>query len=464
MPSEEAAQPRSAANEAFETRYEERKDYYDHTHRKLDGLYSANQGEKIESRTFAEYTYRKYMFGRIESNTPENGDPDWSFVHTGLALSMISTTRALQHAVEILQEEYGVDIIGNRKQFAEDPTLFQKVRGALSEHVHYEDGGRQVIDEDGIAYTYAQDIVNIFGGTKAFFTQGIANTNVAMAGMLSRQAALMSGQSQLRFYDTIVKNISSARYDAHETLKYIMSDEVNDYLALSEDWYSEITGKKAANPELVESILDSQKQELDYTILPPGTEIEAVARDIVEESSEGSKATVDLQRLAVLEEVRQLFGPEHCFLMRGKKTGKEMAGEDGSLISEDYIGLIMQHHDADGTVTREDCLAISPIAKKHAGYIVRQDASEGISWREILSLPKNDAIRYFNARRLRFDPVAGEDKYEAYVKKAVALITCDTEKFNSNHRLRRTKAGDYEMIFRPQNIGSEGLRSASLFA
>ena len=74
-------------------------------------------------------------------------------------------------------------------------------------------------------------------------------------------------------------------------------------------------------------------------------------------------------------------------------------------------------------------------------------------------LPKADAVKYFNARRLRFDTVAGESKYEAYVKKTVTLLTCETEQFNSDHRLRRTKSGDYEMIFRPQNIGERVIAS-----
>ncbi len=449
--------------QALRERYAERKEYLDHTFRKLNTIYGSDQLEKVESRTFTEYAYRKYQFGRIASVTPANEDPDWTLANSGRAAYIVSATRALQHAVELLNDEYGVDIIGNRKQLADDPALFKYVRDSLNETAAYE-GRERVVEEDDVARMYASDIVNLFGGSKGLYINGIHNTEQTLApGRLAHQPLLMNALSQISFYRTVLQDISSARYDAHQKLKYLVSEEVEDFLELSEDWFTKTAAKREQDSATIETILESQKQELDYTILPPGTELETVARQIVEESAEGAKATVDLRRLAVLEDVRQLFGPERCFLMRGKRTGKEMANEQGTLISEDYIGLVMQHHNSDGVVIQEDCLAISPIAQKHAGYIVRQDASEGISWREILSLPKHEAIQFFNARRLRFDPVSGEDRYEAYVKKVITLLTCPTEQFDANYRLRRTKGGEYEMIYRPQNIGAQALLSAALF-
>lgn len=163
----------------------------------------------------------------------------------------------------------------------------------------------------------------------------------------------------------------------------------------------------------------------------------------------------------MLEDIRELIGPEKCFLMRGKrKTGK--AGEGNTLIGEDYIGLIIQHRDSNGLVVGEDCLAISPMANRDAGYIVRHDASAGVSWRTVLSISRTEARTRFNARQLRFDPVGDSDKYAAYVEKAYLLLTCNVEQFGPDYRLQRRESG-YRFTPRKRDMGKVGLETAALY-
>jgi len=195
-------------------------------------------------------------------------------------------------------------------------------------------------------------------------------------------------------------------------------------------------------------------QQLDFTVLPTGTDLHEFAAGIVERLSNHEKAHVDLDRVNVLATIRQYIGADRCYYAHGEKTGKQMLdSETETLIDEDYIVLVIQNLDDNGTTKHEDALAISPIAKKHAAYLTRSEASAG-NWREILSLPKSDA-RYFGARDLRFTGSTGRTPYSMMEEKIKALLECHPDDFDAKLRMR------HDGTYRLENCTREVGKAAS---
>jgi hypothetical protein len=179
-------------------------------------------------------------------------------------------------------------------------------------------------------------------------------------------------------------------------------------------------------------------QELDFTILPGDTNLRQLSEELFNESTDTEKEKVDLERIKILEDMRQIFGEDKCFFARGKQSGRQYKTGANETIDEDFIVLVMQNHDVNGQVTSEDALAISPISRRHAAFYTRQNASEGISWREIFSLSKTDA-RYFGARKLKFIGNEDHTPYEAVKEKVFALATCLPGEFNEELRYNPKK-------------------------
>lgn len=202
-------------------------------------------------------------------------------------------------------------------------------------------------------------------------------------------------------------------------------------------------------------VLNAEKRSLNFTILPEGTILRELAEEIAASSKEYVRPFIDLRRVAVLETIRQKMSEQGAFtyLVHGKKRGQALPDKNGTLINEDYIGLVIRRKDQSGG-TQEDCVAISPIGRRNAGFVTRQEASAGLPYYDVLAQPKDDAVNVFNARRLRFDPVSGEDTYEAYIKKVMALLTCPSEKFGREYTLRRGKNGEYALVYRGKAIGA----------
>lgn len=174
-------------------------------------------------------------------------------------------------------------------------------------------------------------------------------------------------------------------------------------------------------------------QELNFEILPGDTNLRELSEQILDESSDIEKERVDLERIKILEDMRQLFGPEHCFFARGTNTGRQYESDSGEKIDEDFIVLVMQNHNDNGDVVSEDALAISPISRRHAAFYARQEASAGISWREVFSFSKEGA-RLLGARKLKF--VGNEDMtpHQAVTEKIFALASCPASEFEDELR------------------------------
>lgn len=194
-------------------------------------------------------------------------------------------------------------------------------------------------------------------------------------------------------------------------------------------------------------------QELDFTILPDGTNIREICEDILGRIPDHLKPYVDLDRLNILEEVRQLVGKEMCFYAQGKPKGREFMAENGAKVDESYIVLVMQDRDEYGQVRGENAIAMSPIARRNAAFMCRYDASEQISWQEIFKFPKQD-VQLLGARRIKFTHDREQSLSDAMTEKFVALLTCDKKEFHGD--FRRKPDGSYVLINR-RRLGSTAL-------
>lgn len=224
----------------------------------------------------------------------------------------------------------------------------------------------------------------------------------------------------------------------------------NDWLAWSEEDEAEHS---------IENFFGGQ--EVDFSILPPGTDIREYTEQLYENLSEQNRAFVDLKRVEVLETLRGTLGKDRCYYVHGRQTGQLAHDENGVSVRPDYIGLVIQTHGTSGHVIGEDAIAISPVGKKHAGYLFRHDYSTTSSWRSTLSLSKSEA-RAIGARPLKFTNISGQDTYEAYVKKAMQLLTCPPEQFGKEYELRFAK-GEYALRKRTdRSLGERAIRASML--
>ncbi|MBC7764339.1 hypothetical protein H7Y29_01360 [Microbacteriaceae bacterium] len=261
-------------------------------------------------------------------------------------------------------------------------------------------------------------------------------------------------------------NPSGVKNETHRQLMSLNSVEMRTFvdteLKKYEDdwlgWYEE----EPSSPEQQEEKELFAGQEVNFEILPPGTKIREYTEAVYNGLSESDKMLVDIERVSALEKIRDAMGRDRCYYVHGKQSGKTMADEDGEQVNEDYVGLVIQYHNTNGEIVDEDAIVISPIAKKHAGYLFRHDFSPHTSWRETLSKSKTVA-KANGARPLKFTTVTGKDKYGAYVEKALELFTCRAEQFSSEYELKLKKNGEYMMRKRTdRSLGELAIRFSSI--
>lgn len=439
-------------SEALNVRYEADQGVLQAAYDKACDIFGVMPGVyRLEARTLTETLYRKYQFAQ----QPPKPD-DWAYYREIQGYLVYKTIRHVRSAVDILQTEYGIDILRDRRAL-QDKATFTRVKESLNAKTGDNRAGFQQIEEDNMPYVFATYIANLFGNNTEAYRRAIVKTENTLGteGLMTNVAA--QAVSQNAFYEVVVRNMSQARYEAQQQLRALCSDDLTAYLDFAEEVLVTQSHLRTAR-----EVLAADKQELDFKILPEGTILREAAETIARESTAGERARVDLNRLTVLEAIRQHVGEGRSYYVRGKPRGA-MRDADGALINQDYIGLVIQNYGEDGaTVVSEDCLAISPIARKHAGFLARYDASEGIPWRDVLTMPKNDAVMVFNARRIRFDPVEGADTYEAYTQKIIALLGCSKDQFMREYILRRNKNGTYGLQHRGKALGNIGLTASGV--
>lgn len=127
------------------------------------------------------------------------------------------------------------------------------------------------------------------------------------------------------------------------------------------------------------------------------------------------KTVIDTRRTAVLDRIRIKLGPGRCTIYKGLRSRKIITGLAEN-ITDDYLVLVIQRPRG------HDAIAISPIAGKHATFIVRHDTSE-FDWRTVFAASKVNA-KAFDARRLLFKESKYFDEYKSMELKTDAYLRC----------------------------------------
>lgn len=170
-------------------------------------------------------------------------------------------------------------------------------------------------------------------------------------------------------------------------------------------------------------------EQLNWEILPPG-DVERIAREIVREAAnETQLPTIDLARLTILDNIRQRWGSDDCYYARGALAARRYIQDDEATEANQYLMLILQEKNGAGELVAEHAIAESPIAGPHALYVFRQDVSEGLDWRDVMSLPKKYA-RDFGARNVKHTLPRGEtDLVSSMTEKVSILMSATAQEF-----------------------------------
>lgn len=156
---------------------------------------------------------------------------------------------------------------------------------------------------------------------------------------------------------------------------------------------------------------------LAFEILPKGEQLRAFLGEI-RTSRKYLGYTVDERRLTVLEDLQNHFGVANCTWHRGI--------EAGGGIGTRYLVLAINTPGREG----QDAVAVSPLAGRHATYVVRRDCAEA-DWEVLFAHPKFEA-RLRGARKLLFTSRADDDDpYRVMLAKVIKLLECPAREFRA---------------------------------
>ena len=168
---------------------------------------------------------------------------------------------------------------------------------------------------------------------------------------------------------------------------------------------------------------------LAFEILPQGEQLRAFLGEI-RTSKKYRGYTVDERRLTVLEDLQKHFGAARCTWHRGVEAG----GGIGSR----YLVLAINTPGREG----QDAVAISPLAGRHATYVVRRECAEA-DWDVLFAQPKFEA-RLRGARKLIFTSRSDDgDPYRVMLAKVIKLLECPAQEFRiatDSYRQSRTNS------------------------
>lgn len=149
--------------------------------------------------------------------------------------------------------------------------------------------------------------------------------------------------------------------------------------------------RTSGNKGVEASQIIEKSMALQWEVLPPG-EVQAIAKEIVSANqTETKQPEIDLERLLILDQIRKEWGEDNAYYARGVLGKRKVVKANGSEEPDQYLILVLQERDAEGDVIAEHAVAESPITQRNALYVFRQDVSEGLSWREVMALPKSYA-------------------------------------------------------------------------
>lgn len=186
------------------------------------------------------------------------------------------------------------------------------------------------------------------------------------------------------------------------------------------------------NSELNKIELDSFKpMEVKWEVLPPGQLLDhakEIVDGMIEQAGGHELPVIDPRRLKTLEKVREQWGPDNAYYMKGALKRRHKVRDGQKECPDQYIVLILQEKGADGGIV-EHAVAESPIAGPHALYVYRQDVNPELTWREVMSQNKADA-RKMGARPIKH-PSGFEngELIEVMTERVGTLLTATPEEF-----------------------------------
>jgi len=146
--------------------------------------------------------------------------------------------------------------------------------------------------------------------------------------------------------------------------------------------------------------------ELPFTVLPRGERLEAFRAGLRSTGYYRGHRT-DPLRVDVLDEIEAHFGADRCTWYEGNSSS--------SPFNNQYVVLTIKAANDSG----EHAVAISPLAGKHATYVVRGDCIEA-NWRTVLAQSKPDALEH-GARR---HPFVSPEPYDAMRDRVIRDLEC----------------------------------------
>jgi hypothetical protein len=154
---------------------------------------------------------------------------------------------------------------------------------------------------------------------------------------------------------------------------------------------------------------------LAFALLPSGVKLRAFL-DGIRSAGRYRGYPIDDDRLTVLEELESHFGAQRCRWHKGT--------ESSSGVNSEYLVLSIKPDNGIG----EHAVAISPLAGRHATYVVRADCAD-TDWATIFANSKSEA-RMQGARKLLFTATEhGTDQYRAMADKVITLLQCPRHEF-----------------------------------
>lgn len=390
---------------------------------------------EVEGDTFTEKPGS--MLGLSYLKTLTGFAPDGAVSEEDLRLAAVVTTKSLFLGVEHLQNE-GFDILADRNALsgagitAKTSFAAQSARNMLRV---YRDDNNGI---EALTYTSAANLFDVFVTSDRMLRHASETLQLEATGMSGEPSMILTWTlARARLYRNAANNPSAFRNDTHRQLVRLLHPAMREFVDRELDAYD-----KRIEQWPYESVgtEDVMHENLDFRILPPGHTLQTYVQKMLETLTPGDKARVDIRRVAVLEELRTKMEVPGSYFVHGKPRGTVHDQEYGD-INEAYIGLVMPYYDASNHLIGEDVLVVSPVARRHAGYVVRYNVSQR-NWREVLSADKTKA-RALGARQLKFTTVGGEDMYGVFVRKAIELLTCPPKQFGPQHELRRRRDGSY---------------------
>lgn len=273
-----------------------------------------------------------------------------------------------------------------------------------------------------------------------------------------RELADVQVGDEIGLYRNLVDNPSRMKRRTQEHISEITSPQFRQFIEEeAQRLYEKFSLSLGSGEAVGLNLFGGQK--LDYEILPEGTTLRERTEELCSRLTPSEVEHIDLRRIKLLSKIKECFGEDRTYFVHGKPRGS-IVDPRGESINEAYLGVVVQHHDESGNVAGEDCVVISPIARRHAAFVVRHDVSEK-GWRDVLKTPKRTS-RQFGARQVKFTVPDGVDVYDGMLQKLQLLLVCPSDRFSQGNELRYN-ASTGEFTLRPPRerpLGNIALKGA----